>query len=118
VTARTIIRGLSGTPTFGWWRVECRPDRGGCGWWIDSDTYGDAWRLERHHVCHPAHTWDVPAVVDVQGPPAGFYGPSWEALLVTAPRAPRQRSRAVRVASGFASGAARTLVGTVSGRRS
>jgi hypothetical protein len=106
--SRTVIRGLEGTPALGWWRVECLPERGGCGWWIGSDTFADSWHLERQHQC-PQPVGAVRTWPEHAGPPAGYLGPSWDDLLPAPPAPPKPRGRVLV-------GAARALVGTVSGR--
>ena len=61
MTARTVITALAGDFTTGWWRVACR-----CGWSMDSDTWGDAWHLERvHHGqgCPPPTCTTLPAIL-------------------------------------------------------
>jgi hypothetical protein len=118
VTARTIIRGLYGTPDDGLWRVECHGEEGET-WRAILATYVSAWETEQRHqrsAFHRDHCLPRPMVEVVEAspeewPPAGYLGPSWDDLLPTPPAPPKPRGRVLV-------GAARALVGTVSGRPS
>ena len=119
----TIIRGLSGTPEYGEWRIECWSAAGNLTWYGRARSYRDAWHVEQIHCtgythtvrcCMPSLLGPPPAVEVVEAspeewPPAGYLGPSWDDLLPTPPAPPKPRGRVLV-------GAARALVGTVSGR--
>ena len=88
--SRTVVTCLLGQPgQWGpgeqWWRVVCRTDRGGCGWWMDADTWRDAWHLERDHDCTGlealAAAWEAEAKAYVHAAPIG--SPDWADLLPT-----------------------------------
>ena len=129
MTARTIIRGLSGTPQNGEWRVECWGHEEWDRWprWQGyADSYTAAWKAGAEHLSSWRHlslclaqgaALDAAPVVEVveaspeEWPPAGYLGPSWDDLLPTPPAPPKPRGRVLV-------GAARALVGTVSGRPS
>jgi hypothetical protein len=114
----TIIRGVHGNVRDGDWRVECWSPDGQLTWVSRAASWIAAWHVQRHHAATPAHrVFCMEPVVEVveaspeEWPPAGYLGPSWDDLLPTPPAAPKPRGRVLV-------GAARALVGTVSGRPS
>ena len=89
---RPMVSLLAGDWRHGWVRVTCRPLRGGCGWWMDADTWVDACHLGRHHRCPNSE----PVTEVLERFPARWPEPDWATLLESrrkpAPRLPRMRA--------------------------